>query len=95
MGVVLQLKHVIETNLMRLSQRCIICYFQCSNNLNCKNNFKKLCISYNMKCFSYKGVCGILILRHVKEELIWAIHTINILMLLVIVIMLFEKVEYH
>ena len=46
-----------------------------------------------MKCFSYKGVCGILILRHVKEELIWAIHTINILMLLVIVIMLFEKLN--
>ena len=46
-----------------------------------------------MKCFSYIGGCGIFILRHVKEELIWAIDTIDILMLLVIIIMLFEKLN--
>ena len=48
-----------------------------------------------MKYSIYKGVCGIFILRYLKEQLIWAIHAINILMILVIVIMLFEIGKYH
>ena len=62
MGVALELKRVIETNLIRVSYHCISCYF-------CFNiSFKQLYTSSETECFSYKGGCGGRISRCLKEE---------------------------
>ena len=34
-GVALELKHLIETNLIRISYHCISHYFNCNYHLNC------------------------------------------------------------
>ena len=57
------IKCIIETNLERLSWHCLNHYFQFNSPL------KQLYINNKMEYFSYKGGCGISILRHLKEEL--------------------------
>ena len=52
MGVALELKHVIETNLIRVSCRCISCYFY----LNVP--FQQLYTSNKTECISYKCGCS-------------------------------------
>ena len=53
MGVALELKHIIETNLIRVSHRCINRYFHFSS---C---FKQLYKSNKTEHFNYKGGCNV------------------------------------
>ena len=69
-GMVLELKHVVETNLIRVTYHCISCYFHFNI------PFKQLYTSYKTECFNYKGGYGVHGLMHIeafKEELAWVI----------------------
>ena len=61
----MQLKHIIETNLIRLSWCCVTHYF----------HFISLYINNNkIECFGYKCVMcvgDVCVLKHIKEELDW------------------------
>ena len=69
MGMALELKQVVETNLIRVRYHCISCYLHF--NIPFKNRYTQAtkCIEH----FSYKGRCsvrvGLHISRHLKEEL--------------------------
>ena len=44
---------------------------------------KQLYISHKTECFSYKGECGVHVLRCLKEELAWPHHyTTNLTMII-------------
>ena len=51
--VALELKRVVDTNLIIVSYRCISCYFRFNI------PFKQLYVSSKIECFSYKGGCGV------------------------------------
>ena len=62
----LELKHVIETNLISITYCCISCYFHFNI------PFKQLYTSNKIERFSFKGGCAVLMhtrIECLKEEL--------------------------
>ena len=60
-GVTLHLKYIKKTNLIRVNYCCISHYF-----------YFKSCLymcQWQDRVLTYKGGCGIQVLRHLKEEL--------------------------
>ena len=64
--MVLELKHVMENNLIRVATSS---YFQFNN------HFNQLYISNKTGHFmiSYEGACSIHVSRHLKERFVWSI----------------------
>ena len=67
MDVALDIKCIVETNLITVSFHCISCSFHFNSYL------KQLYISNKMEHFSYKSGCGMTHIEVFKNELVWAI----------------------
>ena len=60
MGMAVELKYVVETNLIRVSYCCISHYFHFNI------PFKQLYTSNKVECYSYIGGCGVRGHTHIK-----------------------------